>query len=100
MDLLEQSEVTPEAADAAPSADAPNPESTEMATANDAAALLGLPPGVSAPEGVESLVAPAAAAAQQIQWYHLDPNETYQELRTGTGPGLYRGLAFGTLMSL
>jgi hypothetical protein len=69
------------------------------ATDTDAAALLGLPPGVSAPEGVEALVTPAAAA-RQVEWYHLDPNDNYQELRLGEGPGLGRGLAFGGLLSV
>jgi hypothetical protein len=108
MDLLEQSDAA-----ATPVADAPAPPDVPpdagadpTAADNpanapgDDAALLGLPPGVSAPEGVHALVAPAVAAQQQIEWYHLDPNERYEELRLGTGPGVWRALAFGGLLSV
>ena len=61
-------------------------------------ALLGLPPGVSAPQGVEDAL--GAPGTHDIQWYHLDPNEHYQELRLGVGPGIWRGLAFGGLLSV
>jgi hypothetical protein len=103
MDLLEQPVVAPADASAEPAESREPTESTESTaptttTPTDDAALLGLPPGVSAPEGLESLIAPAAT--QQIEWYHLDPNENYQELRLGEGPGLWRGLAFGGLLSV
>jgi len=94
MDLLEQTAITPTAA-----SEASDPASRDPGAPADDASLLGLPPGVSAPEGVESLAVPAAVA-QQVEWYHLPENENYQDLRLGEGPGLWRGLAFGTLMSL
>ena len=102
MDLLEQShDGAAEGAGAgvATAATAAAADTAVNAPADDAA-LLGLPPGVSAPEGVHALVTPAAAAQQQIEWYHLDPNEHYEELRLGTGPGVWRALGFGGLLSV
>jgi hypothetical protein len=112
MDLLEQSLIAPDGTEAtaaaastssaatAPGATAPNaseaPTVSPLEPGDDA--LLGLPPGVSAPENVETVLSPAVA--QQVQWYHLDPSENYQELRLGEGPGIYRGLAFGGLLSI
>ena len=103
MDLLEQTELTPlptTTDDIEPAASS-SPQRADAGASTDpadAAALLGLPPGVSAPEGVEALT--VAANTQNIEWYHLDPAENYQELRLGTGPGIWRGLAFGGLMSV
>jgi hypothetical protein len=88
MDLLEQSLIAPDAPGATAAA--------ALAPGDDA--LLGLPPGVSAPENVQAAITPPPQ--RQIQWYHLDPNERYEELRLGEGPGLFRGLAFGTLLSI
>jgi len=100
MDLLEQSDAAADTPAASADMTASTRAADDVAAPGDDAALLGLPPGVSAPEGVHALVAPAAARQQQIEWYHLDPNDNYQELRLGTGPGLWRGLAFGGLLSV
>ena len=112
MDLLEQSLIAPDATEAAnPRASSPAagagasssaaaaaaaPTDTSLQPGDDA--LLGLPPGVSAPENVEAAF--PQPPTQQIEWYHLDPNERYEELRLGEGPGLWRGLAFGGLLSI
>lgn len=66
--------------------------------------LLGLPPGITAAASTAAAspagdASPALAPGQPIEWYHLDPDENYQELRLGEGPGLWRGLAFGGILS-
>ena len=67
-------------------------------------ALLGLPPGVSAPSGVDGPLSASVLTntppALQIEWYHLEPDAHYEELRLGTGPGVWRGVAFGGLLSV
>src|SRR5829696_3523963 len=99
MDMLEKP--VPRAAAAAAAANANVVEPTASAAADMTGpsdeALLGLPPGVSAPAGAECGGADAFVPVpppRQIEWYHLDPDENYQELRLGTGPGLWRGIAF------
>jgi hypothetical protein len=103
MDLLEQPVTAADAIEAGNML--PSNEAAAVAASAAAAplepgddALLGLPPGVSAPEGVEAALGPPNT--QNIQWYHLDPNDHYEELRLGEGPGIWRGLAFGGLLSV
>jgi hypothetical protein len=43
---------------------------------------------------------PPPQSSPPVQWYHLDPATSYQELRTGVSPGIARAVMVGLAIAV